>query len=123
MFSTCGSLAGGKKIITKAKAKNINAPTLMGSPNLPNEKYEGSKGWDLIRLQAIEPIDIMYEASRAVTPRAVSWLKAMVEPKLMDIRRMEKMEVVMRALRGMSYTTCKTSQHSSLYQENTTPGR
>ena len=56
----------------------------------------------MIRLQAIEPIDIMYEARRAVTPRAVSWLKAMVEPKLMEIKRMEKNEVVIRAFSGMS---------------------
>ena len=35
-------------------------------------------------------------------PSAVSWLKAMVEPKLMEIRRMETMEVVRMALRGMS---------------------
>ena len=35
-------------------------------------------------------------------PSAVSWLKAMVEPKLMEMRRMETMEVVRMALRGMS---------------------
>ena len=44
-------------------------------------------------------------------PSAVSWLKAMVEPKLMEIRRMETMEVVRMALRGMSWTTWYWSQY------------
>ena len=44
-------------------------------------------------------------------PSAVSWLKAMVEPKLMEIRRMETMEVVRMALRGMSWTTWQQSQY------------
>ncbi len=35
-------------------------------------------------------------------PRAVSWLKAMVEPKEMLMRRMEKTVVARMALRGMS---------------------
>ena len=50
-------------------------------------------------------------------PSAVSWLKAMVEPKLMEIRRMETMEVVRMALRGMSWRTWHRSQYWLLIGE------
>lgn len=41
----------------------------------------------------------------------------MVEPKLMEIRRMETMEVVRMAFKGMSWTTWQQSQYWWLIEE------
>ena len=58
MDSSSGFLAGGKQTITNARIKNINAAILMGRPHLPNEKCEGSRGCEVMRLQAMEPMEM-----------------------------------------------------------------
>lgn len=89
--------------MTKARTKYINARMLTRRPHLPREKYWPRDGClPQILNQAIEPIEIMYEARSATVPKAVSWLKAIVEPKLIEMRRMEMTVVAKMALTGMS---------------------
>lgn len=102
MFSGDGSLAGGKKIMTKLSTKHISERMLIASPYRPREKWDFTSGRPLMRSRAIEPMEIMYEDSRATVPRAVSWLKAIVEPKEMLTRRIEMTVVASTAFRGMS---------------------
>lgn len=50
----------------------------------------------------MEPIEIIYDDKSATVPREASWLNAMVEPKEMLTRRMEKIVVAKMALSGIS---------------------
>lgn len=88
--------------MTKASIRYNSAKTLMISPNLPRENELFNSGRLRRRSKAMDPIEIMYEDERATVPRAVSWLKAMVDPKEMLIRRMEATAVAKMALSGMS---------------------
>ena len=75
-------------------------------PHLPSEKYTLLIGFWQTLSQAMELIDIMYDESSATVPRAVSWLNAMVEPKLMHINRIEKTVVAKTAFKGTFRPGC-----------------
>ena len=74
----------------------------MSRPNLPSEKQEGNRGSLQIRFKAIQLTDTMYDVSSATVPRAVIWLKVIVEPMLINVKRMEITVVVRTAYSGMS---------------------
>ena len=58
--------------MTKARMRNISAKTLTGRPHLPSENWHDNNGLPETLLQAMDPIEIMYEASSAAVVRAVS---------------------------------------------------
>ena len=92
--------------MTKARTRNISASTFTKRPHLPSEKYALRIGLWQILSQAMEPIDSIYDERSATVPSAVSWLKAMAEPKLMHIKRIEKMAVAMTAFKGTFRPGC-----------------
>ena len=92
--------------MTKARTRNISASTFTRRPHLPSEKYALRNGFWQILSQATELIESMYDERSATVPRAVNWLNAMVEPKLMHIKRIEKTVVAKTAFRGTFRPGC-----------------
>jgi len=66
-----GAAIGGKKDMTKERIKKPMEAILMGRPQRPSEKRELSNGSPRILLAVTQPIETMYDESKAQTPREI----------------------------------------------------
>jgi hypothetical protein len=92
----------GNNVKIRTGSSQQRAATLMAIPAFPRDHSRWGRASPFRRLSRRQPIEMLYEASRAVRSRARMALRAAVEPMLMRERRTQTRRETMMALRGIA---------------------
>lgn len=97
LVCSCGRSRDG--IERQKGSRRLGCPLF--KDDLPSDHSQAGRASPRIRFMAMQPMEIVYELSRAARSRAKIALRAAVDPKLMRERRTQTMREIMMALRGM----------------------
>lgn len=95
-----GRAVGKKQKMKKAKSKQ-SAMALIAEPQRPSEKRAGGSSSPRKRFAKIQPMETMYELSRADIVRETMAFKATLDPRLMSDMMTPKPKDTQTALRGI----------------------
>ena len=87
---------------TRTGSNQQRAAIFIAIPAFPSDHSRWGRGSPFRRLSKRQPMEMLYEASKAVRSSARMALRAAVEPMLISERRTQTMRETMIALRGMA---------------------